>query len=219
MANVCPSILRFCTTRLTRLDPVTGGVVGGADNSYVSDGAITLQLTKEIEEGTESTLKNGCGDIRASSKTPDRFKRWNLQLTMSEFEPGFWEMLTGDIVVVDAGDEVGIIGQDQFADDFVETLVALEGWAFANEGDAPDPVRPFFYVLFPATTWTAPDFTLQEEFTTWPFDGFSRSNSAWSTGPYDDTGLTNVVSTYMFAQVDQDPPAGVCGYQTVAATS
>jgi hypothetical protein len=215
----CPSVIRFCTVRLTRLDPVTGGVVDEPDNSYVSSGAVTLALTKEIEEGTESTLKNGCGDTRASSKTPDRFKRWNLVLTMSEFEAGLWEMLTGDTVVLDAGDPVGIIGQDQFADDFAETLVALEGWAFAFEGDAPDPARPYFYALWPATTWTAPNFTLQEEFATLPFDGFSRSNSSWSTGPYDDTGLTEEVATYMFATVDQDPPAAECGYQTVAATS
>ena len=219
MANVCPSILKFCVTRLTRLDPVTGAVDGGADNSYVSNGAISLAFTKEVETGTESVLKNGCGEIKASSKTPDRFKRWNLVLTMSEFEPGFWEMLTGDTIVVDGADEVGIDGQDQFADTFVETLVALEGWALAYEGDAPDIVRPYFYVLLTATTWTAPDFTLQEEFTVWPFDGFSRGNNSWFTGPYDDTGLVGNVYTHHFAQVDQAPPESACGYATVAAST
>jgi hypothetical protein len=219
VAEVCPSVLHFCTTRLTKLDPVTGAVVSEADNSYVSDGAISLAFTKEIEAGTESVLKNGCGDIRASSKTPDRMKRWNLTLTMSEFEPGLWSMLTGDDTVESGGDVVGIDGQDQFADDFVETLVALEGWAFANEGDAPDPIRPYFYVLLPATTWNPPDFTLQEEFTTWPFDGFNRTNSSWFTGPYDDTGLSGSVSTYRFAQVAAAnvPPTAQCGFQTIAA--
>jgi hypothetical protein len=220
VAARCPSVLKFCTTRLTRLDPVAGHVIGGATGSYVSDGSISLQLAKEIEAGTESVLKNGCGAIRASSKTPDRLKRWNLTLTISEFEPGLWEMMTGDTVVLDgSGDAVGVDGQDQFADDFVETLVAIEGWAFANEGDAPDPDKPYFYVLFPATTWTPPDFTLQEEFTTWPFTGFNRTNTAWSTGPYDDTGLSGEVSTYRFAQVDQEPPDAACGYQSVVASS
>jgi hypothetical protein len=217
VSAVCPSVLHFCTTRLTRLDPVTGAVDPDADNSYVSDGAVSLALAKDVEAGTESTLKNGCGDLRASSKTPDRLKRWNLTLTMTEFEPGFWEMLTGDAVVSDGPDPVGIDGQDQFADDFVETLVALEGWAFAYEGDAPDPIRPYFYVLFPACTFQPPDFTLQEEFTTWPFTGFNRKNGAWFTGPYDDTGLVGNVSTYRFAQVDQVPPTAACGYATVAA--
>jgi hypothetical protein len=203
---------------LTRLDPITGAVDPAADNSYVSEGAISLAFTKEIEAGTESVLKNGCGEIKASSKTPDRFKRWNMVLTMSEFEPGFWEMLTGDIIVTDAGDEVGIDGQDQFADDFVETLVALEGWALA-QGDLSRPGPPYFYVLLTATTWTAPDFTLQEEFTVWPFDGFSRSNNSWFTGPYDDTGLTGNVYTHRFAQTASAPPEGACGYATVVAST
>ncbi len=207
MASVCPSILKFCTVRLTRLNPITGAVSPTANNSYVSDGGQILAFTKEIEAGTESVLKNGCGDIKASSKTPDRFKRWNMTLTMTEFEPAFWEMLTGDSIVNDAGDPVGIDGQDQFAASFVETLVALEGWALAQEGDAPDPVRPYFYMLITASNWTAPDFTVQEEFTVWPFEGFSRTNNSWFTGPYDDTGLLGNVYTHRFAQVDVAPPA------------
>lgn len=220
MANVCPSLAKFCTTRATRLDPVTGGVVGVADNSYVTDSPITLQMTPEITEGTESELKNGCGQVVASSKTPDRFKRWNLVLTMSKFEPGFIEMLTGDEVAVDgAGDPIGIIGQDQFSDAFVQAKAALEGWMQAIIGDAQDPARPWVYVVLPATTWTLGEETLQEEFTPWVLNGNSQTNSGWSNGPYGDTGFDDVVSTWAIATVESDPPVAACGYATVAATS
>ena len=219
MTAVCPSVVKFCTVRATRLDPVTGGVVGGSDNYVVTNGAITLQMTPDIETGTESTLKNGCGDILASSKTPDRLKRWNLVLSMGQFEPALFEILTGDTVLLDGSDPVGIIGRDQFADDFTESLAAFEGWAQAFEGDAPDPDRPYFYVFFAASTWGIGDTTFGEEFATLPLNGFSRTNATWSTGPYDDTGITTPISTWALSQVDQPPPDPFCGYQTVAATS
>lgn len=216
---VCPSVVKFCTVRATRLDPVTGGVVDDDDNYVVTNGAITLQMTPDVEEGTESTLKNGCGDVVASSKTPDRLKRWNLTLTMARFDAALFEILTGNTVVLDGGDPIGIIGRDQFADDFTESLAAFEGWAQAFEGDAPDSEKPYFYVFFAATTFGIGDTTFGEEFAQLPLTGFSRTNTAWSTGPYDDTGLSEEISTWALIQVDEPPPSSVCGYQTVAASS
>lgn len=219
MASVCPTPIKFCTVRATRLDPVTGAVIGGADGAVVTDGAVTIAFSPEIEEGTENTLKNGCGDILATSKTPDRFKRWNMVLTMGEFNPALFEVLTGAEVATDGADIIGIIGEDQFADDFVETLAALEGWAFAYEGDAPDSTRPYFYCLITASSWTIGDFTLGEDPATIPLNGFSRTNDMWGNGPYDDTGFSDQVSTWAFVQVDEDPPAATCGYTTNVAGS
>lgn len=219
MASVCPTPIKFCTVRATRLDPVTGATVGGADGGYVSNGAVSIAFSADIEEGTESTLKNGCGDVLATAKTDDRFKRWNMVLTMGQFEPGLVEILTGATVETSGGDIIGITGEDQFADTFEPTLAALEGWAFAYEGDAPDPVRPYFYFLITASSWVIGDFTLQEEPATLPLNGFSRTNAMWGNGPYDDTGFTSQVSTYSFVQVANDPPDAACGYISVVAGS
>ena len=219
MANVCPTPIFACLARATRLDPTTGAVVGGADGGAVTDGQVTIQFTPDVEAGTESILKNGCGRILAQSKTPDRLKRWNMVLTMGEWNPAFVEVLTGHTPVLDGVDLVGVIGKDEFADDFVETLAALEIWAEAYEGDAPDPVRPYFYGVIPASTWRIGDFTLGEEAATVPLNGFSRTNSLWGNGPYDDTGIADTVRTWMFAQTDQVPPESSCGYISVVAGS
>lgn len=220
MANTCPTVLKFCVVRATRLDEVTGEVVGGADGGYVSNGVISLEMSAEIDEGSESTMKNGCGAILASNRNPDRFKRWNLTLTMGQFEPGLFEILTGNTVVMDGGDIVGIKGVDQQDPDFTESLAAIEGWGFAQEGDAPDPIRPYIYLVIPATFWQIGDWTFQEELMEMPLTGFSRTNSSWGSGPYgDDTGLSELVSTWMIAAVDQAPPTADCGYIAVTPGS
>lgn len=219
MASVCPTPIKFCRVRATRLDPITGAVIGGADGGSVSNGAVSIAFSADIEEGTENTLKNGCGDVLATAKTDDRFKRWNMVLTMGQFEPALFEILTGSEVATDGADAIGIIGEDQFAEDFEPTLAALEGWAQAYEGDAPDSTRPWFYALIPASSWTIGDFTLGEDPATLPLNGFSRSNAMWGNGPYDDTGFTNQVSTYAFVQVAEDPPDAACGYISVVAGS
>jgi hypothetical protein len=219
MATVCPTPIKFCRVRVTRLDPITGAVLGGATGGAVSKGAVTIAFSPEIEEGEEATLKNGCGEILATAKEDDRFKRWSMVLTMGEFDPAVFSILTGATAATDGADLIGIIGEDQFADDFEPTLAALEGWAQAYEGDIPDSTRPWFYVLIPASSWVIGDFTLGADPATIPLNGFSKSNDMWGNGPYDDTGFADQVSTWAMVQVSEDPPDAACGYISVVAGS
>ena len=215
MAAVCPSILHFCRVRLTRLDSV-GNVDAPPDNSYVSDGAISLQYGPEISTGEDRELKTGCGCIVASAKDPDILKRFNFELTMGKFEPALFEMLTGSTLVEEDGDPVGIDFPDQTNCDFEPSYVAFEGWADAYDGDAPDPVRPFFYVVWPSTTWQIGQTTLQNDFAQLPLTGFSRSNGQWGHGPYGDTGLTNVIGPQgTLTQTDATPPTAACDYADI----
>lgn len=217
MAAVCPTILHFCVVRATRLDSV-GAVAAGPDNSYVSDNPVSLQMTPNVSAGEDRELKGGCGCIVAQAKDPDRFKRWDLELTMAALEPGLMEMLLGVSLISDGADPIGINGVDQSDCGFTPSLVAFEGWADAYDGDAPDPVRPYVYVAFPATSWQMGQMTLQNDFATPPFTGFSRKNSSWGNGPYDDTGITDTIDQWAISQTDQPPPTAACGYATVSAS-
>lgn len=219
MAAVCPSILHFCRVRVTRLDSL-GNVAPGPNNSYVSDGAISLQYGAEISTGEDRELKTGCGCIVASAKDPDILKRFNFELTMGKFEPALFELLTGATVIMDGADPIGIDFPDQTDCSFDPSYVAFEGWADAYDGDAPDPVRPYFYVVWPSTTWQIGQTTLQNDFAQLPLTGFSRSNSQWGHGPYGDTGLTDPIGAQgSLVQVATAPPAAACDYADVAVAS
>jgi hypothetical protein len=219
MAAVCPSILHFCRVRLTRLDSV-GNVAAPPDNSYVSDGAISLQYGPEISTGEDRELKTGCGCIVASAKDPDILKRFNFELTMGKFEPALFEMLTGANVILAGTDPIGIDFPDQTDCNYVPSYVAFEGWADAYDGDAPDATRPYFYVVWPATSWQIGQTTLQNDFAQLPLTGFSRSNGQWLTGPYDDMGLAAPIGpTGSLVQVAEAPPDAACGYADIPVGS
>jgi hypothetical protein len=219
MAATCPSILHFCRVRVTKLDSV-GNVATGTNNSYVSDGAISLQYGAEVSTGEDRELKTGCGCIVASAKDPDVLKRFTFELTMGKFEPPLFQMLTGSTIITEGGDPVGLNFPDQTDCDFVPTYVAFEGWADAYDGDSPDPVRPYFYVIWPSTTWQIGQTTLQNDFAQLPLTGFSRSNSQWGHGPYGDTGLTAPIGAQgAITQTDEAPPDAACAFATVAVGS
>lgn len=219
MAAVCPAILHFCRVRLTRLDTV-GNVAAPPNNSYVSAGAISLQYGSEVSTGEDRELKTGCGCIIASAKDPDIVKRFNFELTMATFEPVLFEMLTGATIKLDGSDPIGIDFPDQTDCDFEPSYVAFEGWADAYDGNAPDQTRPYFYVVWPSTTWTIGQTTLQNDFAQLPLTGFSRSNALWGHGPYGDTGISDVIGANgSLVQIDQAPPTASCDYADIAVAS
>ena len=81
-------------------------------------------------------------------------------------------------------------------------------------------MRPYFYVIWPSTTWQIGQTTLQNDFAQLPLTGFSRSNSQWGHGPYGDTGLTNVIGAQgTITQTDTAPPDAACDYAAIAIGS
>lgn len=221
MADRCPSIRGLCRIRLTRLDDL-GNVESTTNNSWVSEGMVSLAVAPEIEAGTENTLKNGCGKQLASFSDYDVRKRYNLTLVTGIDEPGMREMLLGDDLIMDGADVIGTSSADQTGEDFVPAAIALEAWLKLIDGDAQDAVRPWLYLLWPATfSWVERDIDLGDDFVTPGFVGKSRSNQLWGNGPYGDLGITagQLGPVFNAVQVDTDPPASACGYAHVAPGS
>lgn len=214
----CPVALRLCRLRVTKLDSL-GNVASGADNSYVTDNPLQLQMTPEVETGEERTLKNGCGGVVASSRDPDRFKRWSLELDLTKIEPALKQLLLGVDLISDGGTPVGINGVSQISSDFEPSLVAVEAWGDAEVDDAPDPDRPYMYFIWPATFWQFGQNTLSSDYLQPKLTGFSRSNPLWGTGPYDDYGIVFSVEHWAWVQVPDAPPTADCGYATVVPGS
>lgn len=212
---VCPAIVHFCRMRVTRLN-ADGSVADEPDNSYVTAETISMQITPDVETGDETNLTGGCGCIIASKRDPDRFKRWTLEVNLGKLESELFEMLLGVDLIEDGADGgVGINGVSQTDCAFEPSLVAVEAWADAWEDDAPHGTRPYVYFVWPATFWQFGQNTISNDFWEPTLSGFSRSNSNWFTGPYDDYGVTFNVSQWAIVNVDVAPPEGVCGYGTV----
>src|SRR5215216_5980306 len=127
MATECLVIRGLCRVRATLLDAV-GNVSADTDNSWVSEGLVSLAISPQITEGDNGVLKNGCGTKVASFQDDDVRDRYNLTITDSLNEPGLRSMLLTETLIVDGADIIGTSSPDQSATGFEANRVALEFW-------------------------------------------------------------------------------------------
>lgn len=82
-----------CALRLARL-AVDGSTPAGATNGYITNNLITLSATPDVDEGTDHSSKNACGDDNFPVKDRPTIKRWNLAMTLEIADPELDELLT-----------------------------------------------------------------------------------------------------------------------------
>jgi hypothetical protein len=217
MSARCLTPIKFCAFRVTRLDAL-GNVAAGPNNSYVSGHAIQMQVTPDIDAGTERVLRNGCDCIAAQYKPDPILKRWNLVLDRDALEPGLEEMLLGNTIILDGSDPIGIIGA---ADAVCAGLpkVAFEAWLELYDDDHQASDWPYAHYVWPSTTWSpSGSETFGTDFTQPQLTAFSRSNPLWGHGPYTPAQPVEI-GTYGYFYTADAPPAASCGYETVTPGS
>lgn len=225
MAVRCFQPLQGERVRVTELDEC-GNVPEGA-LSVVSDGAITIQISSEIEAGDEFIVKNAAGRICLNYKDQDSLKRLNIDsIEWCDVDPMIYNLLSGFPTVHD-GDSPGddIVGF-RITEGKLDTKVAVELWtnlggdACGEEGD-----QCWGYVLLPYMTgFSIGDFTVENGPVTFSStNGYTQGNSGWGTGPYDDvvgmtpdscTALTTAFQPDEHAEIRVtccNPPAPGCG--------
>ena len=79
MADRCPAIRGLCRVRATLLDDL-GNVADVTNNSWVSEGLVSLAISPQITAGDTGTLKNGCGKKLASFADDDLRSRYNITI-------------------------------------------------------------------------------------------------------------------------------------------
>ena len=57
------------------------------NNAYITDTALTVSVTPNIETGTAVSVRNGCGCKISSFKFPDTFNWFEFQFTDTTLEP------------------------------------------------------------------------------------------------------------------------------------
>src|SRR6188474_1758583 len=99
MTSVCFTPWKIPRVRVTQLNacglPVTGC------STVVSDGIISIEMTKEYEDREEFFVKNGDGQFCVKQTNPPVLKWINLVLTFCNVDPEMVNILTQEPLYLD----------------------------------------------------------------------------------------------------------------------
>jgi len=218
MAVNCGVSFGLCRTRITRVDG-NGNVIAGA-NAYITDTALTVSVTPNIETGTAVSVRNGCGCKISSFKFPDTFNWFEFTFTDTTLEPEMMAFMLGAATIEDGADVVGLAFPSSLACDEDEPAVAFEFWTKHIVGSGQDATFPWVHWVFPMTIWQLGDNTFEEAAAQPALTGFSRTNGQWGDGPYGD-GPPDFedISEGGYWKTDVEPPTAECAAQNVTAVS
>lgn len=88
-----------CALRIARL-AVDGTTPAGATNGYITNNLITLTATPDIDEGTDHSSKNACGDDAFPVKDRPTTKRYNMAMSIEVKDPELTELLTSNPLIL-----------------------------------------------------------------------------------------------------------------------
>ena len=219
MAVNCGVSFGVCVVRVTQVN-AEGDPSGVADNAYVTDAVTSISVTPNIETGNTFSQRNGCGCSVARFKANDTFNWFEFTFQNSKLEPGLMSLLLGDTVISDGADAVGEAFGSALGCDEDEPAVALEFWTKHVVGSGPDSIHPWIHWVFPKTVWQLGDNTFEEGIALPTVNGFSRTNTAWGTGPYGDgpPGAADI-SEGGWWKTATDPPEATCDFIDVAGST
>lgn len=219
MAVNCGVSFGICAVRLTRVD-VTGAVVPGPRNSYVTDKPLSLTLRPNFEEGQTFSTRSGCGCSIARFKARDTFNWWEFTFQMGTLEPEMLAMLLGTPTIEQGADVVGQAFTSALDCGDEEPAVAFEFWTQHVVGSGQDGIHPYIHWVFPKTVWRLGDNTFEEGIASPTIEGFSRTNTQWGDGPYGDGPPDGQdISEGGWWKTATPPPVADCQAQTVVPSS
>ena len=185
MTTVCFTPWKVPRVRATLLSscgvPVTGC------STVVSDGIISIEMTKEYEEREEFFVKNGDGNFCVRATNPPILKWINLVITFCNVDPELVNIMSAEPLVLDDATSPNATGFSTQEGSAASANFALEGWTrLAPNANVPCTGGPEYgYVLFPwVVEGTVGDMTFQNDTVSFVLNGRTSSNSPWGTGPY-----------------------------------
>jgi hypothetical protein len=218
MAVNCGVSFGLCRVRVTRVDS-NGNVIAG-NNAYVTDAALSISVTPNIETGTAISVRNGCGCKISSFKFPDTFNWFELAFVDTTLEPVLEAFLLGADTIVDGADVVGLAYPSSLACDEDEPAVAIEFWTKHIVGSGQDAIHPWVHYVFPMSIWQLGDNTFEEAAGQPTLNGFTRTNGNWGDGPYGDGPPDSQdISDGGWWKTADEPPTAACAAVAVTAVS
>lgn len=234
MTSVCYTPFKLPRVRLTQLSSCGAAVTGCS--TAVSDGIISVAMTKEYEARQEFFVKNGDGSFCVRETNAPILKWINLVLTFCNVDPELLNIATAEpLVANDAAAPVNT-GWSTQEGTAANANFALEGWTRLAAGASLPACTAgveYGYVLFPwVVEGTVGDITFENGTVSFIVNARTRSNSLWGTGPYNvdysdnPVGsttpvrlLTPILSTqhHRMFLTRLAPPAATCGCQQLSS--
>lgn len=233
MASRCYTPWKVPRVRITKLDscgtPITGC------STVVSDGIISIGMTKEYEDREEFFTKNGDGVFCVQETNAPILKWINLELTFCNVDPELVNIMTANPLVLDDASSPNSIGYSVESDAASNSNFAFEGWTrLANNGGvACSGGVEYGYALFPwVKEGTIGDVTYENGAANFVVNARTSANSPWGLGPYfvdysdNPAGsttpvrlLTPILSRqhHRFFMTRLAPPTASCGCTTLSS--
>jgi hypothetical protein len=201
----------------------------------VTDGIISIAMTKEYEDRQEFFVKNGNGDFCVRQTNPPILKWLNLVLTFCNVDPEALNIMTAEPLVLDDSASTKATGFSTTEGAAANANFAFEAWTLLTGSLACSgtTAAEYGYTLFPwVVEGTVGDITWQNDTVSFVYNARTASNSLWGYGPYnvdlsDNAGslntpirlLTPILSTQHHRQflTRLAPPASVCGCQVLSS--
>lgn len=227
MTTYCLKPIRGNVMRVTKLDSC-GAPVHGPKASVTSDGFVSVEITMEIEDGTDYQVRGANDKFIVNSRGKPLLRWANPVINFGNVDPELYNLVTGNpLVLNDAAtpEAVGFRVRGNVSANF-----ALEVWTDLDGLACIGGVPAYGYLLLPfVTDGMVGDFTIQNELITFPINRARTSEgSQWGTGPYNvnnklsaPTGPAPLLSAIDtkdhidFHLTTLAPPAATCGAVTL----
>ena len=234
MTSVCYTPWKVPRIRATQLSSCGAAVTGCS--TVVSDGIISIAMTKEYEARQEFFVKNGDGNFCVRETNPPILKWINLVVTMCNVDPELLNIMSAEPLVLNDAASPVATGWSTQEGAAASANFALEGWTrLAKSTSLPSCTGgvEYGYVLFPwVVEGTVGDITYQNDTVSFVLNARTSSNSLWGTGPYNvdysdnPVGSTNPVRLLTPITSTQHhrmfltrlaPPNSACGCQQLSS--
>lgn len=186
MANPTGGSVQLCALRVAKLT-LDGTPDYGEGNLFITDRQISLSAEPEVSEGEDIEMKNGCGAMIVDYRSPDAYRRMNIELALAVPDPELTFLLTqnGKLLTL-TGDTVGYDYPELF-DPFPEVGVSIEAWSKNIVDGVLDGTYPYIrWVLPRVKNWRHGSRELADGASETTLTGQGYGNANWSNGPLDD---------------------------------
>jgi hypothetical protein len=185
VATVCFTPFKIPRIRVTRLNSC-GQVVTGSCSQVVTDGIISVEMTKNYEDRQEFFVKNGDGQFCVRETNPPILKWIDLVVTLCNVDPDIVNIMAAEPLYSSNDAAATKIGWSTAEDSSSNSNFALEGWTRLSGNSALcTGGTEYGYFLWPwVVEGTIGDMTLENGVANFTISARTHSNSLWGVGPY-----------------------------------